>query len=84
MQPAARVIVLFIVGGFFVLAIVIIVLMMYNAQRLSDFTCYHDQFSAERQSYSLIVTMQIIVPVNDNHRDLEGATFHLTGDSSTR
>ena len=74
----SKVIVLFIVGGvLFVLAIVIIVLMMYNAQRLSEFYMEHEEriLQLSAKVTALIVTMQIIVLVNDNHRDLEGATL---------
>ena len=66
---------LFIIAGVMgVLAIVVGGLMLYNAQRLSDFYARNEEriLQLSAKITALIVTMQIIVLVNENHRDLEG------------
>jgi hypothetical protein len=72
----SNVMTLFIIAGVMgVLAIVVGSLAVYNAQRLSDYYMRNEEriLQLSAKITALIVTMQIIVLVNENHRDLEGA-----------
>ena len=72
----SNVMTLFIIAGVMgVLAIVVGSLAVYNAQRLSDYYMRNEEriLQLSAKITALIVTMQIIVLVNQNHQDLEGA-----------
>jgi hypothetical protein len=72
----SNVVTLFIIAGVMgVLAIVTGGLMMHNADRLDAFYAQNEEriLQLSAKITALIITMQIIVLVNKNHRDLEGA-----------
>jgi hypothetical protein len=74
-MDGSKVIALFIIAAvLFVLSIVVVAVMVQNAELLTEFYTKHEEriLHLSAKVTALIVTMQIIVLVNDNHTALEG------------